>query len=106
MLRGFNIPTSKQSIKDTTLTSFSGPEKVQPEDWSIEKQMVSQESTPTLRSGLRFDVFEPSRSLVLPAPPPKMHFKLKWRRLVRRLCDSRIKSIDQGEDGNIEAMRS
>ena len=78
-----------------------GPEKAH----SIEKRMLSsQESTPTLRSRQRFDVSEPSRSLVLPAPPPKMHFKLKWHRLVRRLCNLRIRLVDQEEEGDIEAM--
>ena len=36
-----------------------------------------------------FEIFEPERHLAFPAPAPKLHYTTKWRKLTRRLYQTR-----------------
>ena len=34
----------------------------------------------------RFQIVQPAHVLTFPAPPPKLHYSTKWRKLTLRLC--------------------
>jgi hypothetical protein len=85
---GLNVPCSKEKFDEDLNGSGSKVARINSGS-NVAFNRVKNESDFADISFQTFIIVEPDRFLSSPAPPPKLHYTTRWRKLTRKLYQTR-----------------